>query len=94
MTPGLGPFTTAFDGALVGILREYSTIINEHGNELVIAILLRSTIPPELHEPSKFLRVREFNFELVYLQSRKGEERTLNSIKSNANEYPYLLWLR
>ena len=55
--------------ALVGILREYSTVINEHGNELVISVLLRSTIAPQLHEPSKFLRVRKFNFKLVYLRT-------------------------
>jgi hypothetical protein len=61
-------FTTAFDSALVGILREYSTVINEHGNELVISVLLGSAIAPQLHEPSKFLRVRKFNFELVYLR--------------------------
>ena len=62
-----GMFTTTFDSALVGILREYSTVINEHGNELVISVLLRSAIVPLLHEPLKFLRVRKFDFELVYL---------------------------
>ncbi len=55
--------------ASVGILREYSTVINEHGNELVISVLLGSTIAPQLHEPSKFLRVRKFDFELVYLRT-------------------------
>lgn len=39
-------FTTALDSVLVGILREYSTVINEHGNELVISVLLGSTIAP------------------------------------------------
>ena len=61
-------YSPVFDGALVGILRKYSTVINEHGNELVISILLGSTIAPQLHEPSKFLAVRKFDFELVYLR--------------------------
>lgn len=65
----------AFDG-LVGILREYSTVINEHGNELVVSVLLRSAIASQLHEPPKFLRVRKFDFELVYLRRKKHRIRS------------------
>ena len=62
-------FITALDTALVGILREYSTVINEHGNELVKSVLLGSTIASQFHEPSQFFRVRKFNFEVVYLRT-------------------------
>lgn len=71
MRPGTSSGNTFGRSALVGILREYSTVINKHRNQLVISILLRSTIAPQLHQPSKFLWVREFNFELVYLLPRK-----------------------
>ena len=69
-------FTTALDTALVGILREYSTVINEHGNELIISVLLGSAIASQLHEPSKFLRVRKFDFELVYLRTENRSVRS------------------